>query len=160
MTVDMLLTDIHGILNRRHLMRCHYSSHLTRSSRLVAPFLNKLPVTERAVTEFLRPEIDRRMALMKECGKEYPDKPVSPCSFITRTFYNPSFQNDFLQWMLDHTFGGPDFNDVETVRLIINSGNCRMTIMTARQTHNEHQFHGDPHFICSSWSAFPNEVLL
>lgn len=54
---------------------CEISAH-ELSSRLVAPFVNKLPATVKVVTEILRPEIKRRQALMAEYGKEYPGKSV------------------------------------------------------------------------------------
>jgi hypothetical protein len=51
-------------------------SILTTKVRFVAPFLNKIAATEKSVSEILAPEINRRKALMKEYGKDYPDKPV------------------------------------------------------------------------------------
>jgi hypothetical protein len=42
-----------------------------------APFLNKVPATVKQVAAILRPEIERRRALMDEYGKDYPDKTVS-----------------------------------------------------------------------------------
>jgi hypothetical protein len=45
--------------------------------RVVAPFVNKASTNENAVLAILAPEIERRMALWKEYGRDYPDKPVS-----------------------------------------------------------------------------------
>jgi hypothetical protein len=44
---------------------------------IVAPFLNKVPATVKQVAAILRPEIERRRALLDEYGKDYPDKTVS-----------------------------------------------------------------------------------
>jgi hypothetical protein len=44
---------------------------------IVAPFLNKLPATVKAVAGIVGPEIDRRRALMDDYGKDYPGKTVN-----------------------------------------------------------------------------------
>jgi hypothetical protein len=44
--------------------------------RFVAPFINKLPATNKRVGEIIAPEIERRRKLMNEYGKDYPDKNV------------------------------------------------------------------------------------
>jgi hypothetical protein len=66
-----------------YVSHLHSRQALTRSSRLVAPFVNKLPATIKRVGEIVAPEIDRRRALMDEHGKDYPNKNVS-LSSLTR----------------------------------------------------------------------------
>jgi hypothetical protein len=67
--ISWLLEAVRAVVIRRVLM-------IYEVRRFVAPFINKLPATNKRVGEIIAPEIERRRKLMNEYGKDYPDKNV------------------------------------------------------------------------------------
>jgi hypothetical protein len=124
-------------------------------SRLVAPFLNKLPETENKVSAILAPEINRRKALREEYGKDYPDMPVRIENYVLRASQElkPTFQNDFLEWMIDYAFGDPNLDSVFKVTFDHFHRDHNLIQVSADTTRSQNQFRSYSYIIFSKQSA-------